>query len=140
MPERKPPGVRFETWIERQIRRAGERGEFDQLPGAGRPLPDLDRPHDEMWWVKQKLRRGRVLPAAQPGSPGAGGDAPARGRRAGARRLAPPPRPASPRLGDAGALSARLRTAAARCGCRAWAIPSPRGTARGPARRTPTRR
>ena len=60
MPERKPPGVRFETWIERQIRRAGERGEFDQLPGAGRPLPDLDRPHDEMWWVKQKLRREGV--------------------------------------------------------------------------------
>lgn len=57
MAERKPPGVRFETWIDRQIRQAAERGEFDNLPGAGRPLPDLDRPHDEMWWVKDKLRR-----------------------------------------------------------------------------------
>jgi hypothetical protein len=34
-----------------------ERGEFDNLPGAGKPIPDLDKPHDELWWVKQKLRR-----------------------------------------------------------------------------------
>ena len=57
MTERKPPGISFETWIERQIREATERGEFDNLPGAGKPLADLDKPHDELWWVKQKLRR-----------------------------------------------------------------------------------
>lgn len=56
MTERKRPDVRFEGWIDRQIRQASERGEFDDLPGAGRPLPDLDRPYDEMWWVKRKLR------------------------------------------------------------------------------------
>jgi hypothetical protein len=55
--ERRPPGVRFETWIDRQIRQAAERGDFENLPGAGKPLPDLDRPHDELWWVKDKLRR-----------------------------------------------------------------------------------
>jgi hypothetical protein len=55
--ERKPPGVGFGTWVERQIREATERGEFDHLPGAGKPIPDLDKPHDELWWVKQKLRR-----------------------------------------------------------------------------------
>jgi DnaJ-like protein len=55
--QRKPPGVRFETWIDRQIRQAAERGEFDNLPGHGRPLRNLGRPHDEMWWVKDKLRR-----------------------------------------------------------------------------------
>jgi hypothetical protein len=54
---RKPPGVGFETWVERQIREATERGEFDDLPGAGKPIPDLDEPHDELWWVKGKLRR-----------------------------------------------------------------------------------
>jgi hypothetical protein len=54
--QRKPPGIRFETWIDRQIRQAAERGEFDDLPGSGAPLADLDRPHDEMWWVKRKLR------------------------------------------------------------------------------------
>jgi DnaJ-like protein len=57
MTDRKPPGVGFETWVERQIREATERGEFDNLPGAGKPIPDLDKPHDELWWVRQKLRR-----------------------------------------------------------------------------------
>jgi hypothetical protein len=55
--ERKPPGVGFETWVERQLREAVDRGEFDNLPGAGKPIPDLDKPHDELWWIKQKLRR-----------------------------------------------------------------------------------
>src|SRR5215218_336534 len=55
--DRKPPGVGFQTWVERQIREAAERGAFDNLPGAGKPIEDLDKPHDELWWVKQKLRR-----------------------------------------------------------------------------------
>jgi hypothetical protein len=57
MSARKPPGVGWESWIDRQIREATERGEFDDLPGAGRPIPDLDKPFDELWWVKDKLRR-----------------------------------------------------------------------------------
>jgi hypothetical protein len=57
MTERKPPGVSFETWVERQIREATERGEFDNLPGAGKPIADLDKPHDELWWIKRKLGR-----------------------------------------------------------------------------------
>jgi hypothetical protein len=59
MTDRKPPGVGFGTWVERQIRAATERGEFDNLPGAGKPIDDLDEPHDELWWVKRKLRRER---------------------------------------------------------------------------------
>ena len=59
MTDRKPPGIGFETWVERQIRAATERGEFDNLPGAGKPIEDLDEPHDELWWVKRKLRRER---------------------------------------------------------------------------------
>jgi hypothetical protein len=66
MTERKPPGVSFETWVERQIREATERGELDNLPGAGKPIADLDKPHDELWWVRQKLRREHLtyLPAS----------------------------------------------------------------------------
>lgn len=41
MTERKPPGTSWETWIEAQIRVAREQGAFDNLPGAGKPLPDL---------------------------------------------------------------------------------------------------
>lgn len=57
MTQRKPPGVTWETWIDRQIRLGMEAGAFDGLPGAGAPLPDLDQPRDEMWWVRQKVRR-----------------------------------------------------------------------------------
>ena len=38
MTDRKPPGVGFQTWVERQIREAMERGEFDNLPGKGKPI------------------------------------------------------------------------------------------------------
>ena len=48
--------VAFESWIDRQIREAIERGEFDNLPGAGKPLAGLDDP-DENWWIKRKLER-----------------------------------------------------------------------------------
>jgi len=57
MTERKPAGVTWDTWIDKQIREAEARGEFDNLPGKGKPLPDIDRPRDELWWVREKLRR-----------------------------------------------------------------------------------
>ncbi len=53
---RKPLAAPFESWVEQQIREAQEKGVFDNLPGAGKPLPDLDDPPDPMWWVKRKLR------------------------------------------------------------------------------------
>lgn len=57
MTERKPPGVSFETWIDRQIREAQERGQFERLPGAGKPIPGANEPYDELWWVKNVMRR-----------------------------------------------------------------------------------
>ncbi|MFF6999074.1 DUF1992 domain-containing protein [Streptomyces sp. NPDC008313] len=58
MTERKPPGVSFESWTDRQIREAEARGEFADLPGAGKPLPSaIDTPYDENWWIKQKMAR-----------------------------------------------------------------------------------
>src|SRR2546425_12311847 len=66
MTERKPAGVRWESWIEGQLREGMERGEFDDRPGAGKPLRNIDQPHDEMWWLREKLRRENVsvLPPA----------------------------------------------------------------------------
>ncbi|WP_330340377.1 J-domain-containing protein [Streptomyces sp. NBC_00557] len=67
MTERKPPGVPFESWADKQIRDAQRRGEFERLPGAGEPLPaDLYAAYDELWWVKRKLAREglSVLPPA----------------------------------------------------------------------------
>jgi hypothetical protein len=56
----------WESAVERQIREGIERGEFDDLPGAGKPLAGLDDPHDDEWWIKEKLRREHVsyLPPA----------------------------------------------------------------------------
>lgn len=54
MTERKPPGMPVEQWVDRQIRLAQERGDMDNLPGAGKPLPK--RSGDALEWVRQKLR------------------------------------------------------------------------------------
>ncbi|MFI8834442.1 DUF1992 domain-containing protein [Streptomyces afghaniensis] len=46
------------AWIHKQIRDAETRGEFERLPGAGKPLPaDVDATYDELWWVKRKMAR-----------------------------------------------------------------------------------
>jgi hypothetical protein len=55
--ERKPAGMRYETWVERQIREAQERGVFDELPGAGKPIRGLDRPFTAETWAVDWVRR-----------------------------------------------------------------------------------
>ena len=60
MTARKPANRNFSDWIEDQIRDAQERGEFDDLPGKGKPLKGLNGQHDELWWVKQLLAREGV--------------------------------------------------------------------------------
>ena len=41
--------------IETSIQQAIRRGEFDDLPGAGKPLKNLEGKHDPDWWIKQKI-------------------------------------------------------------------------------------
>jgi len=48
---------RPESLIDQQIRRAAERGDFDDLPGMGKPLPGRGRPDDDLWWVRGYVRR-----------------------------------------------------------------------------------
>ena len=50
----------YENWVERQIREATERGDFDNLPGAGRPIPGLNGRDDEDWWLKGFLEREKI--------------------------------------------------------------------------------
>ncbi|MEV5610431.1 DUF1992 domain-containing protein [Streptomyces sp. NPDC052225] len=58
MTERKPPGVSFESFVDKQIRDAERRGDFAALPGAGKPLdPTAETTYDENWWIKRKLAR-----------------------------------------------------------------------------------
>ncbi|MEV7721431.1 DUF1992 domain-containing protein [Streptomyces sp. NPDC088184] len=64
--ERKPAGVSFESWVDKQIRESEQRGDISQLPGFGKPLDSLAAPYDENWWIKQKMQREgvSVLPPA----------------------------------------------------------------------------
>lgn len=48
---------RWESSVDRAIREATERGEFDNLPGAGKPLRHIDPTTDPDWWVKQLAER-----------------------------------------------------------------------------------
>jgi hypothetical protein len=57
MTERKPAGMSFETWVESQISRAAARGDFENLPGAGKPLPRRSAADDVYEWVVQKARK-----------------------------------------------------------------------------------
>lgn len=51
---------KWESAVEQQIRVGMERGEFDALPGKGKPIEGLADDHDEDWWLKAKLRAERL--------------------------------------------------------------------------------
>jgi hypothetical protein len=57
MTSRKPPGVSFESWVETQIAEGMARGEFDGLPGAGKPLRGLSEDEGVYEWVVAKARK-----------------------------------------------------------------------------------
>ena len=66
--DRSNPGEAMGNWyesrIDRAIREAQERGEFDDLPGTGKPLPDRGELYDEDWWIKQLVIRERLAGVA----------------------------------------------------------------------------
>ncbi|UOY00437.1 J-domain-containing protein [Blastococcus sp. PRF04-17] len=64
MTERKPPGMSFATWVDSQIDRSIARGDFEHLPGAGKPIPGLHREETAYDWALVKARREGVDTAA----------------------------------------------------------------------------
>ncbi|MFJ9387217.1 DUF1992 domain-containing protein [Nocardioides sp. NPDC101246] len=48
-------------WVDMQVQQSIQRGEFDNLPGAGKPIKNLDRDHDPDWWVKQLVEREQIV-------------------------------------------------------------------------------
>ena len=54
-------GLSYESAIDRAIREATERGEFDNLPGAGKPL-HLRNTGDPNWWLKDLMEREAISP------------------------------------------------------------------------------
>ena len=53
-------------WVDLQVRRAIERGDFDNLPGAGKPIRDLGATHDPNWWVKSLIEREEITGVLPP--------------------------------------------------------------------------
>ena len=50
---------RYESAVDKAIREAQERGEFDNLPGAGKPLR-IRNPNDPNWWVRDFIEREQI--------------------------------------------------------------------------------
>ncbi|HEY2410892.1 MAG TPA: DUF1992 domain-containing protein [Pirellulaceae bacterium] len=66
-----PPNTtkKIRSWdflAEQRIQAAQAAGQFENLSGFGKPIPGIDEPHDELWWVKDKLKREQLssLPPA----------------------------------------------------------------------------
>jgi hypothetical protein len=57
---------RKDQWVDLQIQEAMKRGDFDNLPGAGKPIEGLGAQHDPDWWLKKLVEREKisVLPPA----------------------------------------------------------------------------
>jgi hypothetical protein len=53
-------------YVETSIQQAIRRGDFDNLPGAGKPLRNLHQVHDPHWWIRQKIERENITGLGPP--------------------------------------------------------------------------
>jgi hypothetical protein len=53
-------------YVEIQIEQAMRRGDFDNLPGAGKPIQDLGQISDPDWWIRRKIERERITGLGPP--------------------------------------------------------------------------
>jgi hypothetical protein len=58
--------ARQHEYVDLQIKQAMERGDFDDLPGAGKPLKNLGAQHDPDWWLKQLIEREKITGVLPP--------------------------------------------------------------------------
>src|SRR4051812_14294223 len=47
-------------WVDVVIDQAIARGEFDDLPLAGKPIPGIGAQHDPDWWLKALIAREQI--------------------------------------------------------------------------------
>ena len=52
---RNPTALDRAAYVETAIQQAIRRGEFDDLPGAGKPLRGLGASQDPDWWIRRKI-------------------------------------------------------------------------------------
>lgn len=60
MSDRKPHGQGWTNWVDELVAKAEREGAFENLPGAGKPIRDLDKPYDEDWWLRSLLEREQL--------------------------------------------------------------------------------
>ncbi|MCU1514006.1 MAG: molecular chaperone DnaJ, partial [Microbacteriaceae bacterium] len=53
-------------YVEVVIQQAIRRGDFEDLPGAGRPLKGLGGTYDPDWWIRQKIEREKITGLGPP--------------------------------------------------------------------------
>jgi hypothetical protein len=66
MSERKPIQQGWNSWIDEQVEKARKEGAFDNLPGTGKPLKNLDAPYEEDWWLREFLEREQLSVTPEP--------------------------------------------------------------------------
>jgi hypothetical protein len=49
------------SWVDLQVQQAIARGDFDDLPGAGKPIEGLGAEHDPDWWLKKLVEREQLV-------------------------------------------------------------------------------
>jgi hypothetical protein len=52
--------------VEVAIQQAMRRGDFDDLPGAGKPIAGLGRVDDPNWWIRRKIEREHLTGLGPP--------------------------------------------------------------------------
>ncbi|MGO0576771.1 DUF1992 domain-containing protein [Ornithinimicrobium panacihumi] len=70
--KKRPPAAAtahaVQSWVDQTIAQAERQGKFSDLPGAGKPLRDVDTRTDPDWWVKSLIEREKLdLSDAMPG-------------------------------------------------------------------------
>jgi hypothetical protein len=65
-PERGSTAAERAAFVEVSIQQAIRRGEFDNLPGAGKPLQGLGDHHDPDWWIRRKIQSEKLTGLGPP--------------------------------------------------------------------------
>lgn len=54
------------AYVETALQQAIRRGDFDDLPGAGKPIPGLGESHDPDWWIRRKIESEQLTGLGPP--------------------------------------------------------------------------
>lgn len=59
-PDAAPTPAQVSSYVEQSVQQAIRAGAFDNLPGAGKPLPPIVSSRDPDWWIRNKIASERI--------------------------------------------------------------------------------